>query len=133
MNFAMSKRLLLHICCAPCACGCLEHLRQDEWEFAFYFSNSNLNNAEEFQRRYRAARQLAEAEKIMRERINLFHMTNGVTIINPDTTYIGADVEIVFANQAKTILNYTDCVINCDIHTRARTKRILKAAGAKVV
>ncbi len=45
----------------------------------------------------------------------------------------GADVEIVFANQAKTILNYTDCVLNCDIHTRARTKRILKAAGAKVV
>ena len=45
----------------------------------------------------------------------------------------GADVEFVFANQAKTILDYTDCVINCDIHTRARTKRILKAAGAKVV
>jgi hypothetical protein len=39
----------------------------------------------------------------------------------------------VFANQAKTILNYTDCVINCDIHTRARTKRLLLAAGAKVV
>ncbi len=45
----------------------------------------------------------------------------------------GAEVEIVFANQAKTILNYTDHIINCDIHTRARTKRILKAAGAKVV
>ena len=45
----------------------------------------------------------------------------------------GAEVEIVFANQAKTILNYTDHVINCDIHTRARTKRILLAAGAKVV
>ena len=45
----------------------------------------------------------------------------------------GADVEIVFANQAKTILNYTDCVINCDIHTRVRTKRILKENGAKVV
>jgi len=45
----------------------------------------------------------------------------------------GADVEIVFANQAKSILNYTDHVINCDIHTRARTKRILKNAGAKVV
>ncbi len=45
----------------------------------------------------------------------------------------GAEVEIVFANQAKTILDYTDCIINCDIHTRARTKRILKAAGAKVV
>ena len=46
---------------------------------------------------------------------------------------MGAEVEIVFANQAKTILNYTDCVLNCDIHTRARTKRILLAAGAKVV
>ena len=45
----------------------------------------------------------------------------------------GAEVEVVFANQAKTILDYTDCVINCDIHTRVRTKRILKAAGAKVV
>ncbi len=45
----------------------------------------------------------------------------------------GTEVEIVFANQPKTILNYTDCVLTCDIHTRARTKRILKAAGAKVV
>ena len=45
----------------------------------------------------------------------------------------GAEVEIVFANQAKTILNYTDTILTCDIHTRARTKRILKAAGAKVV
>jgi len=45
----------------------------------------------------------------------------------------GAEVEIVFANQAKTILNYTDCILNCDIHTRARTKRILKENGAKVV
>lgn len=45
----------------------------------------------------------------------------------------GAEVEIVFANQPKAILNYTDCVLTCDIHTRARTKRILKAAGAKVV
>ncbi len=48
-------------------------------------------------------------------------------------TDAGAEVEVVFANQAKTILNYTDCVITCDIHTRARTKRILKAAGAKAV
>ena len=48
-------------------------------------------------------------------------------------TGAGAEVEIVFANQAKTILNYTDCVLNCDIHTRVRTKRILREAGAKVV
>ena len=45
----------------------------------------------------------------------------------------GAEVEIIFANQAKAILDYTDCVLTCDIHTRARTKRILKAAGAKIV
>ncbi len=48
-------------------------------------------------------------------------------------TEAGAEVEVVFANQAKTILNYTDCVINCDIHTRARTKRLLREAGAKAV
>lgn len=45
----------------------------------------------------------------------------------------GAEVEIVFANQAKTILNYTDTVLACDIHTRRRTKRILMENGAKVV
>jgi len=45
----------------------------------------------------------------------------------------GAEAEIIFANQPKAILDYTDCIINCDIHTRARTKRILLAAGAKVV
>lgn len=45
----------------------------------------------------------------------------------------GAEVEVIFANQAKTILNYTDCILTCDIHTRKRTKRILKEAGAKIV
>ena len=45
----------------------------------------------------------------------------------------GAQVEIIFANHAEAILPYADCVLNCDIHTRARTKRILKAAGAKIV
>ncbi|MBQ4537267.1 MAG: coenzyme F420-0:L-glutamate ligase [Lachnospiraceae bacterium] len=48
-------------------------------------------------------------------------------------TEAGAEVEVIFANRAQTILNYTDCVINCDIHTRLRTKRLLKEAGAKVV
>ena len=45
----------------------------------------------------------------------------------------GAEVEIIFANHAEAILEYTDCVLCCDIHTRARTKRLLKAAGAKTV
>lgn len=45
----------------------------------------------------------------------------------------GAKVEVIFSNQARTILDYTDKVLNCDIHTRDRTKRILKEAGAKTV
>lgn len=45
----------------------------------------------------------------------------------------GADVEIVFANNPKAVLEYTDCVLACDIHTRVRTKRILKEAGARLV
>ena len=45
----------------------------------------------------------------------------------------GAEVEVVFANHAQAILNYTDCVLNCDIHTRKRTKRILLEKGAKIV
>ena len=45
----------------------------------------------------------------------------------------GAEVEVIFANNPRVILDYTKNVITCDIHTRARTKRILKAAGAEVV
>ena len=45
----------------------------------------------------------------------------------------GAEAEIIFANNPRVILNYTKHVLTCDIHTRARTKRILKAAGAEVV
>ena len=45
----------------------------------------------------------------------------------------GAECEIIFANQPKAILDYADCILTCDIHTRARTKRILLNGGAKVV
>ena len=45
----------------------------------------------------------------------------------------GAEVEIIFANNPRVILNYTKNVLTCDIHTRVRTKRILKAAGAERV
>ena len=45
----------------------------------------------------------------------------------------GAEVEVVFANDPKAILKYTKNVLTCDIHTRARTKRLLKAAGAEKV
>ena len=45
----------------------------------------------------------------------------------------GAECEIIFANQPRAILGYADHILNCDIHTRKRTKRILLAGGAKVV
>ncbi len=45
----------------------------------------------------------------------------------------GAEAEVIFANQPSAILQYTDCVLTCDIHTRARTKRILLKNGAKIV
>ena len=45
----------------------------------------------------------------------------------------GAEVEIVFSNNPRTILNYTKDVLACDIHTRKRTKRLLKENGANVV
>lgn len=45
----------------------------------------------------------------------------------------GADVEVIFANDCRAILNYTKNVLNCDVHTRARTKRLLKVAGAESV
>ena len=45
----------------------------------------------------------------------------------------GAEVEIIFANDPRAVLKYTKNVLNCDIHTRARTKRLLKKAGAEIV
>ncbi len=45
----------------------------------------------------------------------------------------GAEVEIIFANDPRVILNYTENVLNCDIHTRQRTKEVLREAGAKCV
>ena len=64
------------------------------------------------------------------------HEFTGVDYVSYYTEVIreaGAEAEIIFANQPRAILDYTDTVIACDIHTRARTKRILKAAGAKTV
>ena len=64
------------------------------------------------------------------------HPFTGVDYVEYYETLIkecGAEVEIVFANDPRTVLNYTKNVINCDIHTRARTKRLLFAAGAERV
>ena len=45
----------------------------------------------------------------------------------------GAEAEIVFANRVQAVLDYTDAIICCDIHSRQRSKRLLTAARAKVV
>ena len=45
----------------------------------------------------------------------------------------GAEAEIVFANRVQAVLDYTDAIICCDIHSRQRSKRLLTAAGAQVV
>lgn len=61
------------------------------------------------------------------------HPFTGVDYVDYYSSIIkdaGADVEIIFSNQPKTILEYTKNVLTCDIHTRVRTKRILTAAGA---
>ena len=76
---------------------------------------------------------LDEYRRLFGENKHRFTGVDYVQYYSDLITECGADVEIVFANQAKTILDYTDCVINCDIHTRVRTKRILEQAGAKVV
>lgn len=67
---------------------------------------------------------------------NNVHQFTGVDYISYYQELVescGAECEIIFANNAKTILNYTKHVIACDIHTRERTKRVLKANGAEVV
>ena len=67
---------------------------------------------------------------------NNVHEFTGVDYVDYYASIIkeaGAEVEVIFANNPRVILQYTDCVINCDIHTRVRTKRILRENGAKVV
>ena len=64
------------------------------------------------------------------------HRFTGVDYVEYYETLIreaGAEAEIVFANDPRAVLSYTKAVINCDIHTRARTKKLLRAAGAKTV
>ncbi len=64
------------------------------------------------------------------------HPFTGVDYVEYYTDLVrscGAEVEIIFANNPRAILEYADCVLNCDIHTRKRTKRILLEAGAKAV
>ena len=64
------------------------------------------------------------------------HLFTGVDYVEYYANIVkeeGAEVEVIFSNNPTTILEYTKNIITCDIHSRARTKRILKAAGAEKV
>ena len=76
---------------------------------------------------------LEEFRKLFGRKVHEFTGVDYIDYYQELIKSVGCDVEIIFANQAKTILKYTDKVLTCDIHTRARTKRILKENGAKVV
>ena len=67
---------------------------------------------------------------------SVIHPFTGVDYVDYYQSIIqeaGAQVEIIFSNRVQSILPYTDTVICCDIHTRQRSKRLLKSAGARCV
>ncbi len=67
---------------------------------------------------------------------NTCHVFTGVDYIEYYSQIIresGAEAEVIFANNPVSILKYTDNVLTCDIHTRQRSKKLLKEAGAKKV
>ncbi len=76
---------------------------------------------------------LAKYRELFGDNVHEFTGVDYVKYYSDIVTAEGAEVEIVFANQAKAVLDYADCIINCDIHTRKRTKRLLTESGAKVV
>lgn len=81
-------------------------------------------------------RDVLSLEQFRREFGSVVHPFTGVDYVTFYSDLIraaGAEVEVVFANRVQTILDYTDTVITCDIHTRARSKRLLQAGGARVV
>ena len=81
-------------------------------------------------------RDVLSLDQFRREFGSVVHPFTGVDYVTFYSDLIraaGAEVEVVFANRVQTILDYTDTVITCDIHTRARSKRLLQAAGARVV
>ena len=76
---------------------------------------------------------LEKYRELFGENLHPFTGVDYVKYYSDLITECGAEVEVVFANDCRTILNYTKNVLHCDIHTRARTKRLLLAAGAERV
>ena len=59
MTNSTEPMLLLHVCCAPCAAGCVERLLETGREVRLYYSNSNITTKEEFERRLDSVERLA--------------------------------------------------------------------------
>ena len=76
---------------------------------------------------------LQKYRELFGENLHPFTGVDYVKYYSDLITECGAEVEVVFANDCRTILNYTKNVLHCDIHSRARTKRLLLAAGAERV
>ena len=82
---------------------------------------------------YKDVLTLAKYRELFGQKVHEF---TGVDYVEYYTKLIrscGAEVEVIFANDCRAILPYAKHVLTCDIHTRARTKRLLKAAGAEIV
>ena len=76
---------------------------------------------------------LAKYRELFGENRHPFTGMDYVSYYEDIITKEGAEAEIIFANRPQAILNYTKNVLTCDIHTRFRSKRLLKAAGAEIV
>ncbi|MBE6974085.1 MAG: F420-0--gamma-glutamyl ligase [Ruminococcaceae bacterium] len=76
---------------------------------------------------------LARYRELFGENRHPFTMVDYVQYYSDLIREEGAEVEVIFANDCRAILNYTKNVLTCDVHTRFRTKRLLRAAGAERV
>lgn len=76
---------------------------------------------------------LERYRELFGENKHLFTGVDYVTYYKELIEEEGAKATIIFANRPQAVVPYADCILTCDIHTRVRSKRLLKAAGAKVV
>ena len=82
---------------------------------------------------YSAVLTLERYRQLFGENLHPFTLVDYVQYYSGLVKEEGAEVEVVFANDPRVILNYTKNVLACDVHTRARTKRLLWGAGAEKV
>ena len=75
----------------------------------------------------------AKYRELFGENLHPFTLVDYVKYYGDIIRESGAEVEIIMANNPRAILNYTKNVLTCDIHSRVRTKRILRESGAEVV